>query len=81
MVETKLAFYVVFKEGKAVEDLKIRCDCKSDMEIGGAVNVEEITLVEDDILRFKGDFGFIDLGVTRSDLELVFQKEVKKDEK
>ncbi len=81
MVESKLAFYVVLKRGKAIEDLKIRCDCKSDMELGGTLEVEEITLTEYGILRFKGEFGIIDLGLSGSDLERIIQKEVEIDEK
>jgi len=76
MVRHELAFYVTLKPNM-IKDLKIRCDYKEEFEFGGILEVDEIKMVEEEILRIAGKFGEIDLGISMSELKIIIKKEVK----
>ena len=76
MVGHEFAFYVTLKPNM-IKDLKIRCDYREELEVGGALEVDEIKMVEDEILRVAGKFGVIDLGIPLSELKTIIKKEVK----
>lgn len=76
MVGHEFAFYVTFKPNM-IHDLKIRCDYKEEFEFGGTLEVDEIIMVEDEILRIAGKFGVIDLGISSPELKKIIEKEVK----
>ena len=76
MVGHEFAFYVTLKPNM-IKDLKIRCDYREELEVGGTLEVDEIKMVEDEILRVGGKFGVIDLGIPLSELKTIIKKEVK----
>ena len=80
MVGHEFAFYVTLKPNM-VKDLKIRCDYKEEFEFGGTLEVDEIKIVEDEILRVAGKFGVIDLGIPMSELKKIIKMEEKINEK
>ncbi len=73
MVGHKFAFYVTLKPNM-IKDLKIRCDYREEFEFGGTLEVDEIRLVEDEILRVAGKFGVIDLGISMSELKAIIKR-------
>lgn len=72
MVKHEFAFYVTLKPNM-IKDLKIRCDHKEEFEFGGILEVDEIIMVEDDILRVAGKFGVINLGISLSELKKIIK--------
>jgi len=73
MVKHEFAFYVTLKPNM-IKDLKIRCDRKEEFEFGGILEVDEIIMVEDDILRVAGKFGVINLGISLSELKKIIKE-------
>ena len=80
MVGHEFAFYVTLKPDM-IKNLKIRCDYKEEFEFGGTLEVDEIKIVEDEILRVAGKFGVICLGISMSELNKIIKKEGKINEK
>ena len=39
------------------------------MEISGILKIEEMTMIEDNVLRIQGKFGEFDFSITRYELE------------
>ncbi len=74
MVGHEFAFYVTLKPNM-IKDLKIRCDYREEFEFGGTLDVDEIKMVEDEILRVAGKFGVIDLGISMSELKTIIKKQ------
>ncbi len=79
MVGHEFAFYVTLKPN-TIKDLKIRCDYKEEFEFGGILEVDEIEMVEDEILRVAGKFGVIDLGISMSELKTIIKNRGEKNE-
>ncbi len=79
MIGHKFAFYVTLKPDM-IKDLKIRCDYREEFEFGGSLEVDEIKMVEGEILRVAGEFGVIDLGISRSELKTIIKKRGEKNE-
>ncbi len=77
MVGHEFAFYVTLKPNM-IKDLKIRCDYREELEVSGTLEVDEIKMVEDEILRVAGKFGVIDLGISMSELKTIIKKWRKK---
>lgn len=80
MAGREISFYAVLKRRNVIKNLKIRCDCKNEIEVGGTLKVDEIGMAEGDILRIAGNFGTIDLGISMSELRDITEKEVAKGE-
>ena len=72
MVGHKFAFYATLKPNM-IKDLKFRCDYKEEFEFGGILEVDEITMAEDEILRVAGKFGVINLGISLSELKKIIK--------
>ena len=79
MVGRQFAFYVTLKPN-TIKDLKIRCDYKEEFEFGGTLEVDEIIMVEDEILRIAGKFGVINLGISMFELKKIINKRGEKNE-
>ncbi len=60
MVGREFAFCVTLKPNK-IKDLKIRCDYREELELGGTLEFDGVKMVEGEILRISGKFGVIDL--------------------
>lgn len=56
MAGHEFAFCLTLKPNM-IKDLKIRCDYREEFEFGGTLEVEQIKMVEDEILRVAGKFG------------------------
>ena len=79
MVVHEFAFYVTLKPDM-IKDLKIRFDYREEFEFGGTLEVDEIIMVEDEILRIAGKFGVINLGISMSELKKIINKKGEKNE-
>ncbi len=79
MVGHEFAFYVTLRPNM-IRDLKIRCDYREEFEVGGILEVDEIMMAEDEILRITGNFGVINLGISMSELEKIIKKRGEKNE-
>ncbi len=79
MIGNEFAFYVTLKPNM-IKDLKIRCDYKEEFEFGGILEVAEIRMVEDEILRITGKFGIINLGISMSELKKIIKRRGEKNE-
>jgi len=79
MIGHEFAFYVTLKPNM-IKDLKIRCDYREEFEFGGILEVDEIKMVEDGILRVAGKFGVIDLGISMSELKTIIENRGEKNE-
>lgn len=79
MVGHEFAFYVTLKPNM-IKDLKIRGDYREEFEFGGFLEVDEIKMVEDEILRIAGKFGVIDLGISMSKLKMIIKNRGEKNE-
>ncbi len=73
MIGREFAFYVALKPNM-IKDLKIRCDYREEFEFGGTLEVDEIKMVEDEILRVAGKFGVIDLGISSPELKTIIKR-------
>ena len=79
--ESEFAFSIAIRRMNMIKDLKIGSDYKNAIELSGTLRAEEISLVEDEVLRIAGKFGTIDLGLSRPELKKMLEKKVKTDER
>ena len=79
MVGHEFTFYVALKPNM-IKDLKIRCDYREEFELGGTLEVDDIKIVEDEILRVAGKFGVIDLGISMSELQTIIKTRGERNE-
>ncbi len=77
MVKREFAVYVTLKPDM-IKDLKIRCDYRKEFEFGGILEIDEIMIVEDEILRITGKFGVINLGISMPELKEIIRKRDEK---
>ncbi len=73
MVGHKFPFYATLRPNM-IKDLKIRCDYRKEFEFGGTLEVDEIKMVENEILRIVGKFGVIDLGIPMPELKTIIKR-------
>jgi hypothetical protein len=78
LVEKEFAFSIALKYPDTLTKIKFRCDCTNEMEISGILMIEEMTMIEDNVLRIEGKFGEIDLSITRYELETLLSGGEKK---
>lgn len=77
MSANEFAFSVAIRKTDEIKDLKIRCDCTDEIEISGVLSIEEMSLVEDSVLRIEGRFGEIDFSLSRFELKKLLKGEKK----
>jgi hypothetical protein len=77
----EFAFSVAIRQMNIIKDLKIGSDYKNAIELSVTLMAEEISLVEEEVLRIAGEFGTIDLGLSRPELKKILEKKVKTDER